>query len=234
MPCPSLARPLNVLRVSPRAIVTCGPSHEAIDRVRRITNFSTGELGILLANRLALAGFDVLCLKGAGATCPIAVERGELREFSTNDDLRGQLEAARDRNGIAAVFHAAALADFRVKSVSGAAAAAKIPSSTAELTVTLEPASKLITSLRGLFPGALIVGWKYELDGFREGALARARLQLDSARTDLCVLNGDAWGRGFGVCAPGGGVHPCESKPALCDWLAEWARGEVEARLRGQ
>ena len=39
-----------------KVIVTCGPSYEPIDEVRRITNFSTGELGILLANRLTRAG----------------------------------------------------------------------------------------------------------------------------------------------------------------------------------
>ena len=43
-----------------RVIVTCGPSFEPIDQVRRITNFSTGELGILLANALTSAGHDEL------------------------------------------------------------------------------------------------------------------------------------------------------------------------------
>ena len=29
-----------------KVIVTCGPSYEPVDEVRRITNFSTGELGV--------------------------------------------------------------------------------------------------------------------------------------------------------------------------------------------
>ena len=47
-----------------KIIVTTGPSFEPIDEVRRITNFSTGELGVLLANSFAQAGAEVFCLKG--------------------------------------------------------------------------------------------------------------------------------------------------------------------------
>jgi phosphopantothenoylcysteine synthetase/decarboxylase len=47
-----------------KVIVTCGPGYEPIDQVRRITNFSTGELGVRLCNELARAGFEVFCLKG--------------------------------------------------------------------------------------------------------------------------------------------------------------------------
>ena len=42
-----------------KVIVTCGPSYEPIDEVRRLTNFSTGELGVLLSNHLARAGHAV-------------------------------------------------------------------------------------------------------------------------------------------------------------------------------
>src|SRR5213592_2819055 len=100
-----------------RVIVTCGPSYEPIDEVRRITNFSTGELGILLANRLTRAGFEVLCFKGVGATCPLRVEGAQTAPFTTNENLRAGLTAVEGRGEIAAVFHAAALSDYRVKSV---------------------------------------------------------------------------------------------------------------------
>src|SRR3989442_12116010 len=51
-------------RVEMKIVITCGPSFEPIDDVRRITNFSTGELGILLANRLSRDGHDVTLFKG--------------------------------------------------------------------------------------------------------------------------------------------------------------------------
>jgi len=53
-----------------KVIVTCGPSYEPVDQVRRITNFSIGELGVRLCNELARAGFEVFCLKGSGAMHP--------------------------------------------------------------------------------------------------------------------------------------------------------------------
>jgi hypothetical protein len=53
-----------------KVIVTSCPSYEPIDQVRRLTNFSTGELGVHLSNQLTRAGFEVFCLKGSGATHP--------------------------------------------------------------------------------------------------------------------------------------------------------------------
>jgi len=35
---------------SKKVIITCGPSYEPIDEVRRLTNFSTGELGVQLSD----------------------------------------------------------------------------------------------------------------------------------------------------------------------------------------
>ena len=209
-----------------KVIVTCGPSYEPIDEVRRITNFSTGELGILLANRLTRAGFEVLCFKGVGATCPLRVEGARTVPFTTNGNLRAGLAAVEGRGEIGAVFHAAALSDYRVKSVQagdGAAiAAAKIPSRAGELTLTLEPAVKIIGDLRALFPASKIVGWKYELNGTREDALAAAARQIESAKTDACVVNGGAFGPGFGVCEPDGEPTLCADKPRLCAWLSRW------------
>ena len=61
----------------------------------------------------------------------------------------------------------------------------------------LRPAPKVIRQLRALYPNARITGWKYELEGTNEDALARARLQLETCQTDACVLNGAAFGDGF-------------------------------------
>ena len=209
-----------------KVIVTCGPGYEPIDEVRRITNFSTGELGILLANRLTRAGFDVLCFKGVGATCPLRVEGAQTVPFTTNENLRAGLAAVEGRGEIAAVFHAAALSDYRVKSVQtsdGAEiAAAKIPSRAGELLLTLEPALKLIGGLREIFPASRIVGWKYELNGAREDALAAAARQITGEKTDACVVNGAAFGPGFGVCVADAEPVFCADKPRLCAWLARW------------
>jgi len=100
-----------------KVIVTCGPSYEPIDQVRRLTNFSTGELGVHLSNQLARAGFEVFCLKGSGATHPGPGDRCHLSLFDTNDDLLELLEQTSAAHEIAAVFHVAALCDYKVKRV---------------------------------------------------------------------------------------------------------------------
>src|SRR5438067_6500020 len=99
-----------------KVIITCGPSYEPVDDVRRITNFSTGELGMMLADHLADAGIEVLCFRGAGATTPLQFASTQL--FTTNEHLRDLLHAVAQREQIDAVFHAAALCDFKIKRVS--------------------------------------------------------------------------------------------------------------------
>ena len=137
------------------------------------------------------------------------------------------------RGEILAVFHAAALSDYRVKSVQSSTgaeiAAAKIPSRGGELTLTLEPALKLIDELRALFPASRIAGWKYELTGTREDTLAAAERQMQAARTDACVVNGAAFGPGFGVCEPGAEPVHCPDKPRLCAYLSRWLERTVLA-----
>ena len=215
-----------------RVVVTCGPSYEPIDEVRRLTNFSTGELGILLANRLTRAGFEVLCFKGVGATCPVRIEGARVVPFATNDNLLAELGQIEERKGVVAVFHAAALADYKVKSVhasNGAEiAAAKIPSRAGELTLVLEPAAKLLPELPRLFPASQIVGWKYELTGTREEVLAAAERQMREAKVDACVLNGAAFGPGFGFCEPGQELVAIADKPRLAAFLSRWVERIVQ------
>jgi phosphopantothenoylcysteine synthetase/decarboxylase len=209
-----------------KILVTCGPSYEPIDEVRRLTNFSTGELGVRLAERLARAGHEVVCLKGEGATWPGPDASCRAQPFATNDDLAAQLADAARAGGVGALFHVAALCDFRVKQVRDVAGqpcvSAKIPSRTDALTIELEPATKVIAGLRALFPKARLVGWKYELAGSRDEALARARRQLRENATDACVLNGAAWGRGFAFCTPPDKIQELPDKGALVEFLAGW------------
>ena len=212
-----------------RVIITCGPSFEPIDGVRRLTNFSTGELGLLLAAGLARAGHEVICMKGEGAVSHVDAGGARVIGFSTNADLLERLREL-SGSGAGAVFHAAALCDYRVKSVRGddgvEMKAHKLPTRAGELTLTLEPTVKLLPELRGIFPTARIVGWKYELDGTPGDVVAKARAQLTACGTDACVVNGAAWGPGFGLIEPGCEPVSVADKPALCAFLAEWLGGE--------
>lgn len=208
-----------------KVIVTCGPSYEPIDQVRRLTNFSTGELGVLLSNELARAGHNVFCLKGSGATFPGPDAPCQVSRFNTNDDLLNLLiETARDHE-IGAVFQVAALCDYKVKQVADdqgrACDSPKIASRSGALTIHLEPATKVIAQTRRLFPKSFLVGWKYELSGSRADALAKARRQLEENHIDACVVNGAAFGTGFGYYRLNRPLEECADKQALIRYLAK-------------
>ena len=205
-----------------RILLTCGPSYEPIDDVRRITNFSTGALGVRLAAVLAEAGHDVTCFKGVGATTHDRAGAAKVVPFSTNDDLLARLAAVERREDVGAFLHVAALADFKVRRDAGSER--KLSSRAGEITLTLVPAAKAISQLRGLFPKARIVGWKYELDGTREEALAKGARQIAENETDACVVNGAAYGHGFGIVRAGEPLVPLADAEALGEWLVGWLR----------
>ncbi len=215
--------------MNPLAIVTTGPASAPIDDVRRITNFATGEIGSLLAGSLLRYGFEVLLFRGRGATCTDLTAGVLLHEFTTNRDLAHALEELSATRGkdVRAVFHAAALSDYHVASVRGPddtrTLEHKIPSDLSQLHLVLEPAPKLLPRLSAWFPQAWIAGWKYELEGSRENAIAAGREQIAQRRTHATIVNGAAYGPGFGFLeAENAPVH-FEQKREAADFLASRA-----------
>jgi phosphopantothenoylcysteine decarboxylase/phosphopantothenate--cysteine ligase len=130
---------------------------------------------------------------------------------------------------VAAVFHAAAVSDFTFGKVWTRADGgelteihpAKISTRDGTILAELTPTPKIISELRAWFPAAFLAGWKYELDAGRAEAIARAARQLAECQTDVCVLNGRAYGEGFGwITAPGQCQH-LPDKRALFEALGE-------------
>ncbi len=209
------SRPVN-------CIVTAGPTYEPLDQVRRLTNRSTGQLGVELANHLTGLGHQVTLLVGDQASWTGERRASEVEVFTTTEDLQERLRN-RAASPVGAVFHAAAVSDFGFGKIWSRSAAGdltevragKISSGQARLLAELLPTPKLISRLRLWFPSAHLVGWKYEVDGDREAALARARQQLEEHRTDACVANGPAYGEGFGVVRRDGAVAHLADRLAL-------------------
>ncbi len=197
-----------------RIVITGGPSSEPIDQVRAITNRSTGELAVKLARRVAASGHSVELFLGQGA-----IFRSEsAKYFWTNEDLYRLLSDVVERHHIHAVFHAAALSDFGVAKLDipgGQPGAAKISSDAEFIQLRLAPKPKLI------FANAYIVGWKFELDGTLEDIVREGIQQIRLNRTNACVINGEAFGPGFGFCTGNGLVHTTATRDELADWLVE-------------
>jgi phosphopantothenate---cysteine ligase (CTP) len=210
------------------ALVTCGPAYEPIDGVRRITNESTGEIGTILSESLSAFGFEVLCLRGEMSRYP-APKNTRVVSFSTNGSLMEILEKLPSQP--AAFFHAAALSDFSVRKIQGTEERRKIRSGIRELQITLRPAEKILPRLRTVFPRALIVGWKYELDGTRSDLISLARQQMENSETDGCVVNGSAYGEGFGFLARGREhLRHSIDKTELAAFLAAWSLQAINSQ----
>jgi len=212
-------------------IVTAGPTFEPLDDVRRLTNFSTGRLGTTLANYLTARGHNVILLIGGQATFTGERRAQRIESFSTAADLRAKMKSLATKK-VDAIFHAAAVSDFAFGRIFAPDAAnklveiksaKKIPTRQGKLLVELLPTTKIIAELRGWFPRTKIVGWKFEAAGRRPEAIAVARRQIAECSTDLCVVNGPAYGEGFGVLGKKGDPAHVPNPPLLFDALEKFA-----------
>jgi phosphopantothenoylcysteine decarboxylase/phosphopantothenate--cysteine ligase len=89
------------------------------------------------------------------------------------------------------------------------------------LLAELVPTPKIIAELRGWYPGARLTGWKYEVDGTREAAISAGAEQIRHCSTDACVVNGPAYGEGFGVLRKGSGCLHVTERLGLFEVLEE-------------
>ncbi len=95
----------------------------------------------------------------------------------------------------------------------------------------LVPTPKIIRELREWFPNAILVGWKYEIDGDRAGVIAKAEQQIAECKTNASVANGSAYGFGFGLVTGVGQHTQFSNTEELFSALIEVARPSTQ-RLR--
>ena len=96
-----------------KILVTAGPTREAIDPVRYITNHSTGKMGYAIAKTAALRGAEVTLVSG-----PAEVEPPMFVNFVPVVTAKDMFEAVTSRSDeMDAVIKAAAVADYRPKFV---------------------------------------------------------------------------------------------------------------------
>lgn len=209
-----------------RCIVTAGPTWEPLDAARRLTNFSTGRLGGELANALQLAGHEVDLFLSETAVWRAPLAALSRHGFSTTQSLAEGLRSLATDQPVA-VFHAAAVSDFAAGALWRRTQAGELtlvtenkPTTQAgPLLVELRPTPKILARLRDWFPVARLTGWKYEVDGDTGTAVAAGRKQMTRDRTDACVVNGPAFGPGFGLLRSPGELEVFPSREGLIQAL---------------
>ncbi|WP_035383686.1 bifunctional phosphopantothenoylcysteine decarboxylase/phosphopantothenate--cysteine ligase CoaBC [Ferriphaselus sp. R-1] len=148
-------------------LMTAGPTYEAIDAVRGITNRSSGKMGYAIAQAAHAMGAQVTLVSGPVALpAPAGVER-----VSVNSALE-MADAVNRRAARADIFiGVAAVADYRPSAPS----AQKIKKSDAALTVELVPNPDIIASLASLPNAPFCVGFAAESENLHEYAQAKRR-----------------------------------------------------------
>jgi phosphopantothenoylcysteine decarboxylase/phosphopantothenate--cysteine ligase len=172
-------------------VVTAGPTREHLDPVRVVTNPSSGRMGYALAEAAYARGADVVLVTGP-TELPLPSTVTAHRVETTAEMQRavqGLLE------GAAALFMAAAPADYRPKHTEQAQRPRQGEGGGGPLTIELEATPDILASLKRP-AGCLVVGFALETGN----GLARAREKLQDKALDFVVLN-DALepGAGFEV-----------------------------------
>lgn len=172
-----------------RVVITAGPTREALDPVRVLTNRSSGRTGVALAEAAWARGADVQLLLGPTA---LACHDGiEVTRVDSTRELETAVAEALDRADV--LIMAAAPADFAPAD----RAERKRPRGETPEALSLVPTADILNATRGRRqPGAVIAGFALETGD----AEARARAKLDAKGLDLIVVN-DALepGAGFEV-----------------------------------
>ena len=171
-----------------KVLVTAGPTQEAVDPVRYITNHSTGKMGYAIAKVCARRGADVTLVSG-----PTALEKPW---FVNTVDVKSAKEMYEAVTGHAAeqdiIIKAAAVADYRPKTVSSE----KMKKKDGELTLELERTDDILAYLgQNKRPGQFLCGFAMET----EDLIENARQKLKKKHVDMIVANSlRVEGAGFG------------------------------------
>ncbi len=170
------------------ALVTAGPTYERIDPVRFIGNFSSGKMGVAIAEALAENGAEVTLVLGPSDLSVTHKNIKPIRVESAADMYKACTDVFPSVN---LSVMAAAVADYRPATV----AAEKIKKQNGALDIKLEATEDILAALGKTKTDQLLVGFALET----EDAAANARKKLENKNADLIVLNSlKDEGAGFG------------------------------------
>ena len=175
--------------VGKKVLVTAGPTREALDPVRFLTNHSTGKMGYALARAASRRGADVTLVSG-----PVNIPAPRFVNLVPVESARDMFETVKSlAPGQDAVIKAAAVADYRPASVS----AEKIKKSDGETSLPLERTDDILAWLgANRRPGQFLCGFSMET----ENLLENSRKKLEKKNIDMIAANSlKEPGAGFGT-----------------------------------
>ncbi len=174
-----------------RVLVTAGPTQEAVDPVRYLTNHSTGRMGYAIASAAAMRGAEVTLVSG-----PTALQRPEGVSFvpvTTAEEMFDAVTARQQENDM--IIKAAAVADYRPKHT--ADEKIKKQDNEGEPTMPLARTKDILRYLGEHKPaGQILCGFSMET----EHMLENSRKKLEKKNLDVVAANNvKVEGAGFAV-----------------------------------
>ena len=160
-----------------RVLVTAGPTREAVDPVRFLSNRSSGKMGYALASAAMEAGAEVTLV--SGPVCLDAPLRVRVVNVISAQQMYDQVVRAAPGQDV--FIAAAAVADFRPVQRQ----AQKIKKSTTIYNLELEPTPDIVRAVTAASPRPFVVGFAAET----EQLLPHARQKLKSKNLDMIAAN---------------------------------------------
>lgn len=182
-----LAREKNMAGL--HVTVTAGPTQEALDPVRYLTNHSTGRMGYAIAREAMLRGADVTLISGPTALKPVPGVKTV--DVVSAKDIFEAVQAALPETDI--LVKAAAVADYRPVSI----AEDKIKKQDGDMAIPLERTDDILGWVaEHRHPGLFVCGFSMET----RDMLENSRKKLDRKHLDMIAANNlKVAGAGFGV-----------------------------------
>ena len=160
-----------------KVVITAGPTREAIDPVRYISNHSSGKMGYALAEAAAEAGANVVLVSGPVSLPPpdrvtnvSVISAAEMHQAATTEAADCDLFIA-----------SAAVADYRPATV----AEQKIKKHGGQMTIELVKNPDIVTDVAKLNPRPFTVGFAAETENLED----HARGKLQRKNLDLVIAN---------------------------------------------
>ena len=172
-----------------RLTVTAGPTQEALDPVRYLTNHSTGRMGYAIAREAMLRGAQVTLISGPTALKPVPGVK-TLPVVSAKEMFEAVKQTLPETD---ILIKAAAVADYRPESV----AEDKLKKSDGSMSIPLERTDDILGWVaQNRHPGLFVCGFSMET----RDMVANSQLKLQKKHLDMIVANNlKVAGAGFGV-----------------------------------
>ena len=161
-----------------KLLVTAGPTQEAIDPVRYITNHSSGKMGYAIAKMAMLRGADVTLVSGRTAIAPPPFVK--VVPVVTARDMYEAVTAVSKEQDI--IIKAAAVADYRPATVSDE----KIKKKDDDMSIALERTDDILKYLGEHKPdGQFLCGFSMET----QNMIGNSRVKLTKKNLDMVAAN---------------------------------------------